>query len=447
MSEDGLETVRWLASFLDSERGGQFVADGEGSLNRERALLALLGNPQRAYTITHIAGTKGKGSTSAMLATVLHAAGARSGLYTQPDLHTWHERIRLNEQTITEAEALQALPRLKDALARLEAGSYLTYEVVTALAFLAFQDAHIEQAVIEVGLGGRLDATNIVEPAVTIITSISYDHMTFLGPTLTDIAREKGGIIKPGVPLICSAQAPEAVDVLASICAERGAPLLRVGAAGAADCPYQYQPLAAESDRQWGDVQTPTRTYHHLELRLLGIHQLENATAAIAAAEQLQRAGAVIDEAAIRQGLQAVNWPGRLQVVQSQPWVVIDGAHNADSFTKLFAALRRHFSFERLILVIGVMADKDLPGIVGECKRAHVAKVFATKTAHPRAAPPERIVDLLAAQTPQPAIQSRTDSAEAFSGGLAATGPNDLLCVAGSVALAGEALRWFSQQG
>jgi dihydrofolate synthase/folylpolyglutamate synthase len=446
MDQDPLETVRWLSAFPDSERGSQFVSDGEGSLNRERALLAALGNPQRAYTITHIAGTKGKGSTSAMLAAILHAADIQTGLYTQPHLHTWHERIRLNEQTITEAEALQALPALQTALARLGAapGSYLSYEVVTALALLLFRKAHVEHAVIEVGVGGRLDATNVVEPAVTVITSISYDHMAFLGSTLTAIAREKGGIIKPGVPLVCSAQAPEAVNVLRRICAERGSPLLRVGPAGTAGCAYTYQPLGAESDRQWGDVQTPTGPYRHLELRLLGTHQLENATAAIAAAEQLQQAGYSIDEAAIRQGLQAVNWPGRMQVVGRIPWVVIDSAHNADSFARLFAALRRHFPFKRLVLVIGVLADKDLAGIVSEIEQAGVDEVFVTAIDHPRSAQPDSIAKLLEARLPPLLdIHTCTDSASALLEAQAAADPLDLICVAGSVALAGEALRWF----
>ncbi len=447
MNAATLETARWLASFRDSERG-QFVDDGEGSLRRERALLGALDHPQRAYTITHVAGTKGKGSTSAMLAAILRAAGPRTGLYTQPHLHTWHERIRLNERAITEAEALRLLPRLQAALARVGAapGSYLTYEVVTALALLAFREAQVEQAVIEVGLGGRLDATNIVEPAVTVITSISYDHMAFLGPSLTDIAREKGGIIKSGVPLVCSAQAPEAVATLARIAAERGAPLLRVGPAGTPGCAYVYQPLAAEPERQWANAQTPSQTYHDLEVRLLGTHQLENATAAIAAAEQLRMTGVPIDEAAIRRGLQAVNWPARLHIVSRQPWVVIDGAHNADSFAKLFAALRRHFRFERLLLVVGVMADKDLAGITDEIAQANVAQAYVTMIDHPRSAPSDRLADLLRAQAPQPDISTHASSAEAFSKALAAAGPRDLLCVTGSIALAGEALRWFHHQ-
>ncbi|HEU5366987.1 MAG TPA: folylpolyglutamate synthase/dihydrofolate synthase family protein [Ktedonobacterales bacterium] len=443
MNAATLETARWLASFRDSERGGQFVDDGEGSLKRERALLDALDNPQRAYTITHVAGTKGKGSTSAMLAAILRGARLRTGLYTQPHLHIWHERIRLNEQPITEAEALQLFPRLQDALAHIDGapGSYLTYEVVTALAFLAFREAKMEQAVIEVGLGGRLDATNVVAPAVTVITSISYDHMAFLGPTLTDIAREKGGIIKSGVPLVCSAQAPEAVATLSRIAAERGAPLLRVGPADTAGCAYTYQPLAAEPERQWADVQTPSQTYHNLEVRLLGTHQLENATAAIAAAEQLQQAGVAIDEGAIRQGLQTVHWPGRLEVVGRIPWVVVDGAHNADSFARLFAALRLHFSFERLVLVIGVMADKDLAGIVREIAQAGADEVFVTAIDHPRSAQPGSIAELLETQLPLIDIHTHANSAKALAHAKASAGPRDLVCVAGSVALAGEALR------
>jgi len=270
--------------------------------------------------------------------------------------------------------------------------------------------------------------------------------MAFLGNTLAEIAREKGGIIKPGVPLVCSAQAPEALATIARICEERGAARLCVGPMGTIGCAYQYQPLAADSERQWFNVQTPARSYQNLELRLLGVHQLENATAAIAAAEQLQEAGAAIDEAAMRQGLQAVDWTGRLEVVRRQPWVIVDGAHNADSFAKLLAALRRHFTFERLLLVFGVMADKDLAGIVDEIARAGVAQVFVTAIDHPRSTPPEWLADLLATQTPHIAVHMRASSAEALSAALAATGPDDLLCVAGSVALAGEALRWLKSR-
>src|SRR6185437_407252 len=179
--------------------------------------------PQRAYGVTHIAGTKGKGSTSAMLAAIVQAAGVRTGLYTQPDLHTFRERMRVNGREMAEDALPRLIPQMREALAGIgpELGSYITYEVATALAFLYFREAGVQHAVIEVGLGGRLDATNVVEPLATAITSISYDHMQVLGNTLAEIAGEKAGIIKPGVPIVCSAQAPEALETITRVAAAR----------------------------------------------------------------------------------------------------------------------------------------------------------------------------------------------------------------------------------
>lgn len=434
------EALAWLASFRDTERSGAFVGDGEASLVRERALLAQLGEPQRAYGITHVAGTKGKGSTSAMIAAILEAAGVRTGLYTQPELHTLRERIRLGQQLISEEEMARLLAQVRSALERLETDldHFITYEVMTALALLFFREAGAQHAVIEVGLGGRLDATNVVAPLVSVITSISYDHMQVLGTTLAEIAREKAGIIKPGVPLVCSARAPEALAVIRETCAMRGAPLLWVGPADAPDCQYRYRVGRVEGERHWCEISTPSRTYHDLELALLGAHQVENATAAVAVAEMLAACGLRVDEAAIRRGLREVRWPGRLQVVRRRPWVVIDGAHNADSFARLFEALRRHFAFARLTLVLGVMADKDLRGIVAEIARAGVDRVIVTASRHPRAAAPESLAGLLAEAALQPEVSTALERA------LEEAGPDDLVCVAGSLYLAGEALRWFA---
>ena len=241
------EALAWLYSFSDTERTGVFVRDREDNLARERALLAALGDPQRAYGVTHVAGTKGKGSTSALIAAILQAAGVRTGLYAQPDLHTFRERMRVDGALITPEEVVALLPALQAAVAQVGTalGPYITYEVATALAFLHFRQAGAAHAVIEVGLGGRLDATNVVEPLATVITSISYDHMAVLGNTLTEIAGEKAGIVKPGVPLITSAQAPEAVATIARIAAARGAPLIRVGSSDAPDASiltYRYLP-------------------------------------------------------------------------------------------------------------------------------------------------------------------------------------------------------------
>jgi dihydrofolate synthase/folylpolyglutamate synthase len=442
------EALAWIYGFSDTERTGAFVRDREDNLARERALLAALGDPQRAYGITHVAGTKGKGSTAAMIAAILRAAGVRTGLYSQPDLHTFRERIRVDGAVLPEAEVARLVPRVAAAHAQLDPalGPYITYEIATALAFLAFREQAATHAVIEVGLGGRLDATNVVEPLVSVITSISYDHMEVLGHTLAAIAGEKAGIIKRGVPVVCSAQAPEAVATIARIAAEREASLLRVGPEGAPGCAYTYRTGPAESERQWCDIAGPGGTYAQVELALLGAHQIENAATAVAAVEQLRARGVPVSEEAIRDGLRTVRWPARLQVVRRAPWVIVDGAHNADSFARLFEALRRHFPFERLLLVLGLMADKDLDGIVREIAVGGVTEVITTAVAHPRAASPERLAGLVAERVPGVAVREAATSGAALAAALRQAGPRDLVCVAGSLYLAGEALRWLAQQ-
>ncbi|HEX6799454.1 MAG TPA: folylpolyglutamate synthase/dihydrofolate synthase family protein [Ktedonobacterales bacterium] len=450
------EALDWIYGFSNTERTGVFVRDREDNLRRERELLAALGNPQRAYGVSHIAGTKGKGSTSALLASILQAAGLRTGLYTSPDLHTFRERMRVDGELIAPEEVACLVPRIAAALETLDPalGSYITWEVATALALLYFREAGARHAVVEVGLGGRLDATNVVEPLATAITSISYDHMTVLGNTLAEIAGEKAGIIKPGVPVITSAQAPEALGVIARVAAERGAPLVRVGPEGSG-AEYIYRAGPYDAERQALDVVTPSGAYEGLELALLGVHQLENATAAVALAETLRAAGLPIGEQAIRAGLASARWPARMQVVARAPWIVVDGAHNADSFAKLFAGLRRHFPFGRLLLVLGLMSDKDIPGIAREIAAAGADHVYAAAWGNPRAATPETVAEQLrvaaqgapvegARHAPLQAITTYASVGEALSAARAEAQPDDLICVTGSVAFAGEALRWLA---
>ena len=439
------EALAWIYSFSDTEHTGMFVHDREDNLARERELLARLGDPQRTYGVTHIAGTKGKGSTSALLESILRAAGLHTGLYTQPDLHTFRERIRIDGQVIAAERLIALLPWMRQALADIgdTQGTYITYEVSTALAFLAFRAAGVDHAVIEVGLGGRLDATNVVEPMMTAITSISYDHMAILGNTLGEIAGEKAGIIKEGVPVVCSAQAPEAVGAIERVAAMRHAPLVRVGPVGSG-CDYIWSPGAAEQTQQFFDVTTPTGSYAGLELALLGEHQIENATVALALAEGLRARGLTLDEAAIRAGLGTVRWPGRIQIVGHEPLAIVDSAHNADSFAHLFAALRRHFTWDRLLLVIGLMADKDLRGVAAEIARSGAARVYTTAAAIPRAASPQQLATIIAEAAPTLDVIPAIGTAQALAAALADAGPRDLVCVAGSVYLAGEALRWFA---
>ncbi|HEX3270151.1 MAG TPA: folylpolyglutamate synthase/dihydrofolate synthase family protein [Ktedonobacterales bacterium] len=444
------DALAWLYGFSDTERTGKFTGkfsrDREDNIARMRALLSFLDDPQRAYGVTHIAGTKGKGSTAALLTSILRAAGVPTGLYTQPDLHTFRERIQLDGRVISEAEVTGLIPTLRAATEALDPalGSLITYDVGTALAFLAFREAGMRHAVVEVGLGGRLDATNVVDPMATAITSISYDHMEVLGHTLAEIAREKAGIIKPGVPILTSARAPEALEVIARIAAERDAPLVHVGPEGATGCSYTYAVGAATSEGQIFSVHGPHGAYADLELGLLGEHQIENATLAVALAETLREAGLPITEAAIRRGLREARWPARLQVVGRAPWIVVDAAHNADSVTRLLAALRRHFAFERLILVIGVLADKDLSGIVTAIAEGGVDLAIATTVASPRALPATAISEALQKAAPELETRVYAGSAAALAEALSEAGPSDLICVTGSVYFAGEALRWLA---
>jgi dihydrofolate synthase/folylpolyglutamate synthase len=435
------EALNWIYSFSDTERTGQFVRDREDNLKRERTLLAELGDPHKAYGVTHIAGTKGKGSTAAMIASILQASGIRTGLYTQPDLHTFRERMRVDGELIGKDE----MPHLAQVVAQAVAvvgnplGPYITYEIATTLAFLYFREAGAHHGVIEVGLGGRLDATNVVEPMVTVITSISYDHMQVLGNTLESIAREKAGIVKHGEPVITSARAQEALAVIEEVCAERDAPLVRVGSETDEDCAYRYQPLEEDSERSLFTVTTPTGEYQALELGLKGRHQLENATAAVAAVDTLRERGLPVTRGGIYTGLRSAHWPARLQVVSRRPWLIVDSAHNADSFARLFEALRRHFTYRRLILVLGLMADKDIPGIVGEIKGAAVDEVISTSWRNPRAADGSMAADLLA---PELHIRTESSVAAAMIAARQIAGPQDMICSAGSVAFAGEVLRW-----
>ena len=483
------EALAWLYSLTNTESTGAFVRDREDNLARERALLAALNDPQRAYGVSHIAGSKGKGSTAATLAAILTAAGVRTGFYSSPDLHTFRERIRMDGRPISEDELARLTPQVQAALERVSASlpGYIMFEAATALAFLAFREAGAQHAVIEVGLGGRLDATNVVAPLVSVITSISYEHMNVLGHTLTEIAGEKAGIIKPGVPLVTSARAPEAVATITRIAAERGAPLLRIGPADApdaADCAYTYTVGAAYEDHQLCDVRTPTGVYRNLELHLLGEGQIENATAAIAAAEVLRDAGLSVDEAAIRRGLRDVRWDARLQLVGRAPWRVVDGAHNADSFAKLFVALRRHFPYERLILVMGMLNDKDTAGILREIALAsqpatsatsatsatpttsvagddaqaagavddigggpaRLRHIVVTSAPTPRSADPTQLADQIRQVAPWLDVRVEAENGAALAAALRLAGPRDLVCVTGTLYLGAAALRWFAAQ-
>ncbi len=455
------EALAYLYGLSDFERSGTYTRDREENLPREARLLELLGNPQLSYSSTLIAGTKGKGSTAAFIERVLREAGVRTGLYTQPDLHTFRERMRVSGRLISENEVAELVPVVRAAAEeiqqRQEFGPFITYEVATALALLYFQYQQVDHAVLEVGLGGRLDATNVTQPLVSVIASISYDHMQILGDTLAKIATEKAGIIKPNGVVVTSAQPPEALLAIAAVCRRQHAEMRRVGSVTGDPAraevevgqlpalSYRYQLEDRTEEHQHFTAWTPERTYTGLEIPLAGQHQLENATLALAALDLLRKKGISWDEQALREGLRKVRWPARIDVVEHHPTIVVDGAHNADSMEKLMQALHDSFLYHRLIVVLSLARDKDLVGIARAL--AYVNVVVLTRMTSPRAAAIEQMGAAFAEHAPHVEIYTAHDSRAAMDLALDLAGSSDLICAAGSLYLAGEVLRWAAARG
>jgi dihydrofolate synthase/folylpolyglutamate synthase len=432
------DALRYLYHFTDYEqRGFAAYAPEFYNLDRMRRLLALLGDPDRSFQAVHIAGTKGKGSTAAMIESILRAAGLRTGLYTSPHLHTFRERIQVCGEMISEADVMRLLDEMGPAIAQVP--DITTFEVMTALGFAWFAELGVEWAVLEVGLGGRLDATNVVTPAVSVITSISLDHMAVLGNTRAEIAAEKAGIVKPGVPAVSAPQVGEALAVIEATCRERCAPLTLVGR------DWTWQAGAVEGEGQTFTLRHGDEVLADLWLPLLGAHQLVNATTAVATISLLVDSGLDVPLDAIRQGLRSVRWPGRLEILSREPLLVADSAHNGDSAEKLVVALRNLFDYERLTVILGASADHVTPALL-DALLTDADRAIATKTRHPRAADPAWI-QARAARLGHDLELSRTVP-QALDLALEGAGPGDLICCTGSVFVAAEArAEWFTREG
>jgi dihydrofolate synthase / folylpolyglutamate synthase len=455
------EALAYLYSLSNFERGGPYTRNPEENLPRESRLLQVLGNPQLNYTNTLIAGTKGKGSTAAFVERVLREAGVRTGLYTQPDLHTFRERMRVEGHLISGDEVAELVPVVRAAAQEIQQSRefvpFITYEVATALALYYFHHQHVQHAVLEVGLGGRLDATNVTHPLVSVITSISYDHMQILGETLTQIATEKAGIIKPDGVVVTSARPLEALLAIESVCQRQHAQMVRIGSyepdlaqteveeGRLPATSYRYQLEERTEEHQRFTVWTPKHTYAQLEIPLAGQHQLENATLALATLDVLSKKGIFWNEQALRDGLRNVRWPARIDVVEHNPTVVVDGAHNADSMEKLLQALRDSFVLHRLIVVLSLARDKDLVGIAKALK--YIDIVVLTRMVSPRAATIESMQEAFAEYAPDVEIYTTQDSRAAMNLALDIANSNDLICATGSLYLAGEVLRWAAARG
>jgi len=430
----------YIFSYTDYEKAPMPHDPAFYDLRRVEELLARLGNPHLAARSVHIAGTKGKGSVAAMVASALSLSGYTTGLYTSPHLHTWRERVRVDGGPISEEEFVALVARLKPEVEAVNRkatyGQLTTFELLTALGFVFFKRKGAEFQVLEVGMGGTFDATNVITPEVGIITSISLDHTEVLGNSLPEVAGEKAGIIKPGSIVVTSPQPDEVARVIEEACLNRGAELVRVGS------DVTWQGLGFDADRQSFQVKGRLNSYK-LSIPLLGQYQLENAAVAVAALEVLAEKGFNIAKSSIVNGLAKVSWPGRLQILSRHPLLVVDGAHNPDSARKLKQSLEQYFGFDRAILVIGVSCDKDIAGIVSELTPLF-GKVIVTRSRHPRAMAPPPIVAEFTRYGAE--VQVAEDVPTALNLALGRAGARDLVCVAGSLFVVGEAIEQANRQ-
>ncbi len=363
-------------------------------------LLTRLGNPHQNTKIIHIAGTKGKGSVASLCASALQAAGYRVGLNTSPHLQDFEERIQLNGEPISPEALVRLVERVKPAVENIN--GLTTFELITALALFYFSEQRVDFVVLETGMGGRLDATNVVTPIVSIITSISYDHQEYLGNTLAEIAAEKAGIIKPGIPVVISPQTEESRRVLTQTAYQKGALLIETNVAfktifinhtlkgqsfwiwPAHEQAMMDNFLEGKTNPGW----QPTR----LNLRLLGKHQLENAATAYSALKTIESTGHPVPTSAIQSGFTSLTWPIRFEIVQEDPPVVLDGAHNEDSARRLREALDDYFPETPVIAIFGTSVGKDAAGMLTALK-PRLSEVILTRSIHPRSAQPESLAE------------------------------------------------------
>ncbi|MCP4360493.1 MAG: bifunctional folylpolyglutamate synthase/dihydrofolate synthase [Chloroflexi bacterium] len=446
------EALDYLYSFINFERRPQdrYMA-AKLDASRPLRFMNALGAPQDTFPSIHIAGTKGKGSVAITTAHCLRAAGYKVGLYTSPHLQDFRERIRILTPDdaggrITETAFIQQIEALKPIIATFPDVTW--FEILTAVAFRHFAQEQIDVGVIEVGLGGRLDATNVVTSLVSIITSLSIDHTRFLGDTLPQIAAEKAGIIKPGIPVITVAQKPEATAVLRRIAAEQEAPLGIIG--------QNWQYSSGEQFPQIGEQELiitrspdsdfiPNGTV--LRLTLSGQYQLENGVLALAALQTVRPHFPALDLTAVQTGLAHVEWHGRLQILyqgSAGPTLLADCAHNPDSAQKLCHALTHNYTYDRLWIIFGSARDKDIRREM-ELLLPPVTAVITTTVNHPRSATPEELAQM-AADFGKPAY-TVADMDTAVSLAWQQAAPQDLICVTGSIYVVGDLLnRWESLQ-
>ncbi len=436
--------VEWLLGRVNYERAAVFpYHERQLKLQRMRDLLARLGQPGAGLKIIHVAGTKGKGSTAAMIAAIVTAAGYRAGVFSSPHLDRIEERLAVAGEACSSAEFAALVNQLRPVVAAMDTEAITTgnsqdrptfFEITTAMALVHFVARQVDLAVLEVGLGGRLDSTNVCQPVVSVITSISFDHTQQLGSTLREIAGEKAGIVRPGVPVVCGVSESEAQSVIARVAQQHGSRLIQAGR----DFHYRYCNRSLDFEYA---IAGQEHSLAAVALAMRGPHQASNAAVALATIAELRHQGWRIVQAAERQGLELVTLPGRVEFVPGEPNVVLDTAHNAASAQALVSTLKELAPSGRRTLILSISRDKDAPAIVRELV-PHFDRILVTQyQENPRAIPVGDLAELVSVEMGGRAsglVEALATPGEAWVAACLAAGPGELVCIAGSFFLATE---------
>jgi dihydrofolate synthase/folylpolyglutamate synthase len=450
---DYRNTISYISSFINFEKIPKYQYAAAFKLERMNAILEALGNPHKDLDVIHVAGSKGKGSTCAITAYILKEAGYKVGLYTSPHLVDFRERIRiLNsdsqgsgefEGMIGEEEINEISEEIKPVAENFRKhdtmGNASFFEILTACAFLYFKKKQVDVAVLETGLGGRLDATNVAMPLASGITNISLEHTDKLGNTLSEIAYEKAGIIKEHGLVVSASQEKEAIEIIRKVCAEKGAGLCEIGK------DIKYSILNSDEKTQIFDLKGPGYFYKNLETNLIGCHQVENASISIGMLKLMAPGKFNIRENDIKKGLIKAAWPGRLQVIQKNPYIVLDGAQNPASAAALADSIKKLFNYKKLICVFGISSDKDIKGVSSILDAASDIIILTKAKNNPRAEDISRLKQNF--QSSRPGLEETSDIDEAMQKALKLADKDDLILVTGSLFVVGDAIQYFKLIG
>ena len=435
------QAIDYLFQRVNFERlpGTQYTTD-DFKLDRMRELLARLDNPQLSIPAVHIAGTKGKGSTAAFIASILSASGIRTGLFTSPHISAFEERMTVERVSPSPAELVALVRQVAEVVVELDklpgCQNPTYFEIATALAWLYFREQRAEIVVLEVGMGGRLDSTNVCQPIACVITSISRDHTRHLGSRIEQIAREKAGIIKHGVPVVSGAADPRARQVIEETCRQKRSPLFQLGI----DFRYEYR--AVRTDHQAigasvADIEAPHRQWKNLQLPLIGEHQARNLAASLMTMEVLADRGWKISDNAVTDGLARLRWPGRIEILGTRPTIVVDAAHNWAAVAALLRTLDESFSARRRILVFAATRDKDVAGMLRQLLPKFDAVIVTCFQNNPRQVPIERLVEMVQSISDRQ-VHACPEAAGAWKLARRLAASDDLICFTGSFFLAAE---------